>query len=300
MASGTIDGELRRMRRSEFDVIMEWAAAEGWNPGLHDADCFWNADPEGFVAVEIGGELAAGGSIVSYGRRYGFMGFFIVRHDLRGRGIGRRLWHERKRLLLGRLDAGAPIGMDGVCAMEPFYARGGFVREHRELRFEAAASRPRATVAGPRTDAGHGDAAIAPIGDVSIEDAIAYDALHFPGPRSSFMRRWLVQAGARSLVALSGGTISGLAMARPARTGMRIGPLFADSPGIAESLLARILDDCTGMPVQLDVPERNAAAMALAARHGMRGVFGCAKMTCGTPPALPWSRIFGVTSFELG
>ena len=300
MDSGTIDGELRGMRRSEFDVLVEWAASEGWNPGLQDADSFWSADPQGFVAVEIGGKLAAGGSIVSYGRRYGFMGFFIVRPDLRGRGIGRRLWHERKRRLLGRLDAGAPIGMDGVFAMEPFYARGGFVREHRELRFEAAASRPRASgaVAGPHAkDAG---ATIVPIGQVSLDDAIAYDAPHFPGPRSGFMRRWLSQAGALPLVALSGGTISGLAMARPARTGMRIGPLFADSPSIAESLLARILDECTGMPVHLDVPERNAAAMDLAARYGMREVFGCAKMTCGTPPALPWSRIFGVTSFELG
>lgn len=288
------------MLRGEFDELIGWAAAEGWNPGLHDAECFWTADPDGFVAVQIDGALAAGGSIVSYGRRYGFMGFFIVRPDLRGRGIGRRLWHERKRLLLGRLDAGAPIGMDGVFAMEPFYARGGFVREHRELRFEAAASRSRAS--GAHKGAGSSDhgATIVPIGQASIDDAIAYDAPHFPGPRASFMRRWLSQPGALPLVALSGGAISGLAMARPARTGMRIGPLFADSPGIAESLLARILDECAGVPVHLDVPERNAAAMALAARYGMREVFGCAKMTLGTPPSLPWSRIFGVTSFELG
>lgn len=300
MDSGTIAGALRRMRRSEFDVIVEWAAAEGWNPGLNDAECFWSADPDGFIAVEVDGALAGGGSIVSYGRRYGFMGFFIVRQDLRGRGIGRRLWHERKRLLLERLDVGAPIGMDGVFAMEPFYAKGGFVREHRELRFEAAASRPLASGAVQGTHATDRDAAIVPIRDVAIEDVIAYDALHFPGPRSSFMRRWLAQPGALPFVALSGGAISGLAMARPARTGMRIGPLFADSPSIADSLLGRVLDECTGVPVHLDVPERNDAAMALAARYGMREVFGCAKMTHGTPPALPWSRIFCVTSFELG
>jgi hypothetical protein len=40
--------------------------------------------------------------------------------------------------------------------------------------------------------------------------------------------------------------------------------------------------------------------MALVERLGMRQVFGCAKMTIGNPPSLPWHRIYGVTSFELG
>ena len=32
--------------------------------------------------------------------------------------------------------AGAPISMDGVFAMQPFYASGGFVFTHRNLRME--------------------------------------------------------------------------------------------------------------------------------------------------------------------
>ncbi len=310
-----IHGQLRPMRRDEFDVLVEWAAAEGWNPGHHDSESFWRADPEGFVAVELDGALAAGGSIVSYGGLYGFMGFFIVRPDLRGRGIGRWLWHERKRLLRARLQPGAAIGMDGVFAMQHFYAAGGFALEHRELRFEAAEDRPlvaRAeaarsspdgTAVSIRTHTPAGSAgpiAITRISADLMEQAIAYDAPHFPAPRADFMRRWLTQPDALPIAAADGGTIAGLAVARPARTGMRIGPLFADSPAIAEALLAHILDRCHGMPVHVDVPECNPAAIALAARFGMREIFGCAKMTLGTPPRLPWPRIYGVTSFELG
>lgn len=33
------------MSRSELDILTSWAANEGWNPGLHDADIFWNTDP---------------------------------------------------------------------------------------------------------------------------------------------------------------------------------------------------------------------------------------------------------------
>ena len=43
-----------------------------------------------------------------------------------------------------------------------------------------------------------------------------------------------------------------------------------------------------------------AAALALAARHGLREVFGCARMYYGPPPRLPDREIFGVTTVELG
>src|SRR5262249_58188384 len=109
----------------ELDVLVDWAAAEGWTPGLHDAEIFWATDPEGFVAAEVDGQLVGGGSIVSYDGRFGFMGFFIVAPAHRGQGLGRRLWIHRRDALLARLEPGASIGMGGVLEMEPFYARGG-------------------------------------------------------------------------------------------------------------------------------------------------------------------------------
>ncbi|MEM9471495.1 MAG: GNAT family N-acetyltransferase, partial [Pseudomonadota bacterium] len=32
---------IRPMSRQEADELVSWAAREGWNPGLHDADVFW-------------------------------------------------------------------------------------------------------------------------------------------------------------------------------------------------------------------------------------------------------------------
>ena len=44
---------VRRMAESELNLALEWAAAEGWNPGLHDAECFHAADPEGILPRRI-------------------------------------------------------------------------------------------------------------------------------------------------------------------------------------------------------------------------------------------------------
>ena len=38
---------VRTMSRGEVDQVIEWAAEEGWNPGLGDAVPFHAADPGG-------------------------------------------------------------------------------------------------------------------------------------------------------------------------------------------------------------------------------------------------------------
>ena len=115
---------MMQMSRSELDILISWAANEGWNPGLHDADIFWNTDPEGYIAAEIDGELIGGGSIVSYRGEFGFMGFFIVKPEYRGHGLGTKLWFARREKLQSRLNSPACIGMDGVFEMQPFYTKG--------------------------------------------------------------------------------------------------------------------------------------------------------------------------------
>ena len=40
------------MERADVDLAVEWAAREGWNPGLADAEAFHAADPEGLHISE--------------------------------------------------------------------------------------------------------------------------------------------------------------------------------------------------------------------------------------------------------
>src|SRR3954447_21655504 len=82
---------LGAMRRDEADILVGWAADEGWNPGKADIGIAWATDPEAFIALRRGSELAGGGTIFSYDGRFGFMGLFIVRRELRGAGLGAQL-----------------------------------------------------------------------------------------------------------------------------------------------------------------------------------------------------------------
>lgn len=67
--------------------------------------------------------MIGGGSTVNYGGVCGFMGFFIVRAQFRGRGFGRQLWTARRDRLIKRLHAPARIEMDGVFHMQSFTPR---------------------------------------------------------------------------------------------------------------------------------------------------------------------------------
>ncbi|MFW2572415.1 GNAT family N-acetyltransferase, partial [Legionella sp. 29fVS95] len=53
---------VERMEKDEVNIAIDWAANEGWNPGLHDAECFYQADPHGFFAGKLNGKIIAVGS----------------------------------------------------------------------------------------------------------------------------------------------------------------------------------------------------------------------------------------------
>ena len=291
--SDTLD--IRQMTRPEVDELVEWAAREGWNPGLHDAELFWATDPDAFIAAELGGELVGGGAITSYGGAFGFMGFFIVRPAFRGRGLGNRLWHARRERLLARLEPDAAIGMDGVFAMQDYYAKGGFVFSHRNIRFRALIPQ-QPPVASP----GPGPGRIIPLAGIPFEQVLAYDRSCFPASRPGFLSGWIGQPDALALGCLDDQGLRGFGVLRRCREGCQVRPLFADDGDVAEALYTGLSGFAAGGPVFLDVPENQPDALALVQRHGMEEVFGCARMYLGPAPALDHGRVFGVTTFELG
>lgn len=287
------DVVVRNMTRSEVDELVAWAAREGWNPGLHDAELFWSTDPEAFIAADLDGELIGGGAITSYCGEFGFMGLFIVRPEYRGRGFGDTLWNARRSRLLDRLRPGASIGLDGVFEMQGYYAKGGFAFSHRNMRFRAEVPDRPSTPPGEK----HG---IVPLASLPFGQVLDYDLSCFPASRRTFLREWISQPDALALGCRREGKLGGYGLVRRCGDGCKVGPLFADDAPAAEALYTHLAEFAAGGPLFIDAPENNPAAMELVKRHGMKEVFGCARMYLGPPPVLAHERIFGITTLELG
>ena len=94
---------IRRMNRIDLDRVLDWAAAEGWNPGESDAGPFFDADPDGFFIGELDGRPIGAVSAVAYGEHFGF------------------------------------VGLDGVTAMEAHYRKLDFKTAYRHVRHEGTA-----------------------------------------------------------------------------------------------------------------------------------------------------------------
>ena len=276
------------MERAEVDLAVEWAAREGWNPGLADAAAFHAADPEGFlVSEDSAGEPVACISAVRHGDGLGFVGFYIVAPERRGEGLGIAIWRAGMARLEGRL-----VGLDGVVDQQDAYARSGFSLAWRNLRYGADTPRP--------VDVPGGAAAVVEAATLPFPALAAYDAELAAGPREPFLRPWLTLPGHVALAAVRDGVPAGLGVVRPCRDGAKIGPLFADDAPTARALFAALAARAPAGPLHLDVPEPNAEAAALAREAGMAPVFETARMYTGGPPAIPLARVFGITSFELG
>ncbi len=273
------------MTPPELEMVLEWAAAEGWNPGLQDAASFYAADPDGFLLGSIDGEPVASIFAVRYGSGFGFIGGYIVRPEFRGKGLGMAIW----RAGMARLE-GRNVGLDGVPAQQENYARSGFRLAHRNVRYE-----------GRGTDVPVADRVL-PLGPQDLAEVLEYDRAFFPDDRQQFMRCWLRQEGSVALgVRDAGGALLGYAVLRPCRAGFKIGPLCAESPQVAEELMQAVCGRVPAdEPVFLDVPEPNAAAIELAERRGMHACFETARMYTGADPGLPLARQYGITTFELG
>jgi GNAT superfamily N-acetyltransferase len=289
---------IKEMTRSDLLTAIEWAAAEGWNPGKNDIDSFYDTDRQGFLGGFLDDKMVASISAVRYGEDFGFIGFYIVVPEERGKGYGYALWQEAMARL-GKRN----IGLDGVPAQVANYQRSGFKSAYMTSRFGTPCWQP---VRPEQSDEITGlaqDFAGAKIVDLDVENIdriIAYDEAFVPAPRPNLIKNWLRQKESITMILLDGDEVRGYGVIRPSRDGYKIGPLFAESEGAAEAIFQALVSKACGQAVYIDVPGPNKNGVALATRHGMQPMFECMRMYTDHEPALPVGKIYGSTTFELG
>ena len=277
--------QIRTMRREELDFAIELAAKEGWNPGLNDASAFYTADPNGFLIGLLNDKPIGCISAVAYSNKFGFLGFYIVLPEFRGKGYGLKIWNAGMNKLNG-----LNIALDGVIAQQENYKKSGFKFAYSNIRYQWK---------NVHQDY---DARDLFTGSTFPFDRIVnYDKYFFPADRSNFLKSWINMPDSFSVVQKFGNEISGLGVIRKCRTGYKVGPLFANDAVIAENIFLHLTNNIEeGELIFLDVPEVNVGAVKLAAKYQMKNIFGTARMYTKKIPEISVGRTYGVTTFELG
>ncbi len=276
--------QIRRMQADEIQIAIDWAEQEGWNPGIHDAETFYQADPNGFFIGEYKGKVVAVGCAVVYDEHFAFCGLYIVHPDYRGRGFGIQLTRERLRYVDQR-----NAGIDGVVENIPIYERIGYQLAYHNMRFQGSAS-----------GRDHDHQATIPLSQLPFAQIEAYDRDCFPAPRSAFLEAWINQPDALALGYLEDGKLKGYGVRRKCVGGHKIGPLFADDFITAENLFLALQQNVEGDAIYLDITDINPAARRLVEKHHMVQVFSTGRMYLKGQPKLLDEKVFGITTFELG
>ncbi|MBE9223927.1 GNAT family N-acetyltransferase [Phormidium sp. LEGE 05292] len=275
--------KIRPMTLADLELSLEWAATEGWNPGIYDAEAFYATDPGGFLMGEINGEPISSISAVRYDDKFGFIGLYIVQPNWRGQGFGLQTWNAGLKLLGDR-----NIALDGVLAQVENYRKFGFQLAYRHVRYAGL---------GMTTEI---NKSLVLLSDVGMEKLLNYDRQYFPTPRPQFLQKWINQPENAAYGFLKNDNLSGYGVLRKCRNGFKIGPLFAEDSEIAESLFLALINHAQNQPIFLDTPDANSQAIYLAQKYSMQPVFECVRMYTRGIPEFDITRVFGVTTLELG
>ncbi len=272
-----------RYRTASLDqvgLMLDWAAEEGWNPGLGDAAAFHAADPQGFFVAEVEGQTVAAISVVNHSDSFAFLGLYLCRPVYRGRGIGYGLWQHALAHAGNRT-----IGLDGVPEQEANYARSGFALAGRTRRYRGPL---------PEVDA-------APLAGAADGPAIALLDRQANGiDRPAFLAAWTAETGTRRTVVLrADAKVAGFATARLCREGCKVGPVIASRARDALDLAAGAAAALGQREAILDVPDDRTEFVSQLIKAGFTEDFATARMYRGPAPATG-PALMSIASMELG
>ncbi len=272
----------RNATLKELDTILEWAALEGWNPGLEDAHAFFAADPKGFfVATDQKDEPIASISVVNHTSDFAFLGLYIVTPAFRGKGTGFALWQHA-------LDhaGGRTIGLDGVETQQENYRISGFKSAGGTTRFTGHCK-------------GQQRETIRKANEEDFKHLVWLEGRASGVEKPKYLTAWFSNTATRTTFVLeTQNEITGFATIRACRSGSKIGPLVATDATVARHLISHAATKFDG-PVTVDAPNTATGLKQICHQLGLEPGFQTARMYKGelldTRPGF-----FAVTTLELG
>ncbi len=254
---------VRNIKPGEMQIVEQWGANEGWNPGIRDGECYLAGDTSGFFIAEADGEPVGCVFAINFSDEFCMGGVYIVIPEYRGGRVGVAL-QRRVAIHAGNRVA----GIDAVENKVKNYSFFGFKSAYKIIRYEMAA-RP----AGKEIKT-------VDLTEYPFEKLTGYDRQFFPADRTKLMSEWIKQKpSGTALGIIKNGALTGYGVIRKAYHGYRLEPMYAEDRETAEDLLLALVDRAEpGAPVYLNIPMPNAAACELTEKYNMKAVISLVRM----------------------
>lgn len=267
---------LRLMNGSDISAAAQLSAEAGWNQTDEDWRMLIDLAPEGCLAMEFDGELAATTTLFCYGRRLAWIGMVLTKLHYRGRGLARSLLTEA----LAQADRKGieTVKLDATDQGKPLYEKLGFRSEQAVERWSRSGP-AHVPLAGPYT--------------LRSEEWRDSDAQAFGADRSQLLQTLALRnppfSVARSYL-----------FTRPGRLTAYLGPCVCDGPRSARTLLERALQNASSFGWSWDLLPKNASAVAIAQDLGFTPKRHLLRMVRGKDLRGNEEAIYAIAGFELG
>lgn len=290
---GAAGGALHAVRGTAADAAMieGWAGGAGWSLGRGDLAFFTRHHPNGLLIGALDGRPVSAIATAGYANGSCFTGALIVDPGYRGRGIGAATFDIALADIGGR-----HVGLEAPPTMRDFFAARGFYTRWRTIAFAGAVPAPRPV-----------DPHVLPMGADLLGQAAALDARCFPTERTAMVTDWAREPGRHAVGFVEKDRLLGYGVIRPAFGAARIGPLYATDVRVAASLFDALAEHAArhgARAIAMDIPEPNAAAMAICETCGLSFDTETLRMvrpgTRSDDHAVDLTLLYGLTSRELG
>jgi GNAT superfamily N-acetyltransferase len=268
------DETLRRLRAEDIPAAAQLSERAGWNQTEDDWRTLLELSPEGCLAIEVNGNLAATTTLLCYGHRLAWIGMVLTRMEYQRRGFARRLLAQA----IENADSMgiATIKLDATDQGQPLYESLGFRCEQEIERW----SRPgaKAQLLTTRT------AVEEPWRDL--------DSLAFGTDRSQLLERLARLNPPRS-------NSKSYLFTRAGRVTAYMGPCVSEAPEQARGLIEECVRN-TRCAWSWDLFPRNQHAVALARDLGFSPKRHLVRMARGRELREREKSIYAIAGFELG
>jgi ribosomal protein S18 acetylase RimI-like enzyme len=259
---------LRRLAEADLPRAAALSAAVGWNQAAADWGLFLRQGEA--RCLDDGGDALAGtAAVLPFGSELAWISMVIVRPDRRRQGLATALM----RWAMERLATTPCVALDATPAGREVYSRLGFLERWSFARWALPDTLPMPESA-PR---------IRPLAEADWPALLALDARGFGADRAALLKHLANRLPAAALAAENGdGHPIGFALARDGLRAPQIGPVVAETPEAAASLIAAALP--AAPRAVLDLADHATALGAYLSRHGATPERPFVRMTLGAPP----------------